>query len=84
MENIMDMLRILSDDKSNSIYLREIALLMEENEQLRVTIAKLKKAVELKKKEKRNYMCDNCGGGFNVEEIISTEDNDMCVYCMKK
>ena len=54
MENMMDMLRILSDDKSNSIYLREIALLMEENEELRVTIAKLKKAVELKKKEKEN------------------------------
>ena len=54
MENMMDMLRIQSDDKSNSIYLREIALLMEENEELRVTIAKLKKAVELKKIEKEN------------------------------
>ena len=53
MENMMDILRILSDDKSNSIYLREIALLMEENEELRVTIAKLKKAVELKKKENK-------------------------------
>ena len=43
MENIMDMLRMLSDDKSNSIYLREIALLMEENEELRAKISELKK-----------------------------------------
>ena len=43
MENIMDMLRNISDDASNSIYLREIALLIEENEELRSTIAKLKK-----------------------------------------
>ena len=46
----MDMLRILSDDKSNSIYLREIALLMEENDLLRVEIGELKK--ELKHRDK--------------------------------
>jgi len=44
MENMMDMLRMLSDDKSNSIYLCEIALLMEENEELRAEITKLKKS----------------------------------------
>ena len=53
MENMMDMLRMLSDDKSNSIYLREIALLMEENEELRVTIAELKKSGGIKEKRKR-------------------------------
>jgi len=82
MENIMDMLRNISDDASNSIYLREIALLIEENEELRAEITKLKKSGGIT--EKRDYMCDNCGGGFNVEEIISTEDNDMCVYCINK
>ena len=50
MENMMDMLRILSDDKSNSIYLREIALLMEENDLLRVEIGELEK--ELKHRDK--------------------------------
>ena len=30
---------------------------------------------------KRNYMCDNCGGGFNKEEIIFKEDNSLCVCC---
>ena len=43
MENMMELLRGMRDDASNSIYLREIALLIEENEQLRSTIAKLKK-----------------------------------------
>jgi len=43
MENVMELLRSMSDDKSNSIYLREIALLIEENDELRVTIAELKK-----------------------------------------
>ena len=44
MENIMDMLRNISDDASNSIYLQEIALLIEENEELRAEITKLKKS----------------------------------------
>lgn len=43
MENMMELLRGMRDDASNSIYLREIALLIEENEELRSTIAKLKK-----------------------------------------
>ena len=51
MENMMDMLRILSDDKSNSIYLREIALLMEENDSLRETIRLLKKELKLRDNE---------------------------------
>ena len=28
-----------------------------------------------------NYMCDNCGSGFNKEEIIFKEDNSLCVCC---
>tara|TARA_R110002110_G_scaffold21542_1_gene85495 strand:+ start:179 stop:436 length:258 start_codon:yes stop_codon:yes gene_type:complete len=43
MENVMELLRSMSDDKSNSIYLREIALLIEENDELRVKIGKEKK-----------------------------------------
>ena len=56
MENMMDMLRILSDDKSNSIYLREIALLMEENEYLKVEVEQLKKALGIRenKNSKKN------------------------------
>lgn len=43
MENVMELLKSMSDDASNSIYLREIALLIEENDELRVKIGKLKK-----------------------------------------
>jgi len=43
MENVMELLKSMSDDKSNSIYLREIALLIEENDELRVKIGKEKK-----------------------------------------
>ena len=39
----MELLKSMSDDASNSIYLREIALLIEENDELRVKIGKLKK-----------------------------------------
>jgi len=43
MENVMELLKSMSDDASNSIYLREIALLIEENDELRVKIGKEKK-----------------------------------------
>ena len=43
MENVMELLKSMSDDASNSIYLREIALLIEENDKLRVKIGKEKK-----------------------------------------
>ena len=30
---------------------------------------------------KRNYMCDNCGGGFTKEEITITDDSSLCNFC---
>ena len=43
MSTIEKLLKGMNDMYGSSIYLREIALLIEENEQLRSTIAKLKK-----------------------------------------
>tara|TARA_R100001082_G_C4358986_1_gene158360 strand:- start:774 stop:977 length:204 start_codon:yes stop_codon:yes gene_type:complete len=43
MSIIKEMLNIIESDKGDSIYLREIALLMEENDLLRVEIDELKK-----------------------------------------
>ena len=53
MSIIKEMIGLLESDKGDSIYLREIALLMEENEELRVTIAELKKSGGIKEKRKR-------------------------------
>ena len=50
MNIIKEMLNIIESDKGDSIYLREIALLMEENDLLRVEIGELKK--ELKHRDK--------------------------------
>tara|TARA_R100001443_G_scaffold116385_1_gene136637 strand:- start:131 stop:334 length:204 start_codon:yes stop_codon:yes gene_type:complete len=50
MSIIKEMLGVLESDKGDSIYLREIALLMEENDLLRVEIGELKK--ELKHRDK--------------------------------
>ena len=50
MSIIKEMLGMLESDKGDSIYLREIALLMEENDLLRVEIGELKK--ELKHRDK--------------------------------
>ena len=44
MKNEYQELKRMRDDTSNSVYLREIALLSEKNDELRVTIAKLKKS----------------------------------------
>ena len=32
-------------------------------------------------KEILNYMCDNCGSGFDKEEIVFKEDNSLCKCC---
>ena len=50
MSIIKEMLNVLESDKGDNIYLREIALLMEENDLLRVEIGELKK--ELKHRDK--------------------------------
>ena len=50
MSIIKEMIGLLESDKGDSIYLREIALLMEENDLLRVEIGELKK--ELKHRDK--------------------------------
>ena len=50
MSIIKEMIGMLESDKGDSIYLREIALLMEENDLLRVEIGELKK--ELKHRDK--------------------------------
>ncbi len=50
MSIIKEMLNIIESDKGDSIYLREIALLMEENDLLRVEIGELEK--ELKHRDK--------------------------------
>ena len=43
MQDVTELIRVMSDDESNSIYLREIALLIEENDKLRVKIDKIEK-----------------------------------------
>jgi len=50
MSIIKEMIGMLESDKGDSIYLREIALLMEENDLLRVEIGELEK--ELKHRDK--------------------------------
>ena len=50
MSIIKEMIGLLESDKGDIIYLREIALLMEENDLLRVEIGELKK--ELKHRDK--------------------------------
>ena len=62
MSIIKEMLGMLESDKGDSIYLREIALLMEENDLLRVEIGELEKEIKhLEKMEKvllRNQNAD--------------------------
>ena len=50
MSIIKEMIGMLESDKGDSIYLREIALLMEENDLLRVEIGELKKELRLRDK----------------------------------
>ena len=56
MSIIKEMLNIIESDKGDSIYLREIALLMEENEYLKVEVEQLKKALGIRenKNSKKN------------------------------
>tara|TARA_R100001163_G_C5066026_1_gene204222 strand:+ start:2701 stop:2901 length:201 start_codon:yes stop_codon:yes gene_type:complete len=61
---IKEMIGILESDKGDSIYLREIALLMEENDLLRVEIGELKKELKLRDKmEKVLLRNQNVDGG---------------------
>ena len=52
----MELIRMMSDDESNSIYLREIALLMEENDKLRIKIDKMKKRLKNNDKYISDFM----------------------------
>tara|TARA_R100000995_G_C3422982_1_gene94846 strand:+ start:78 stop:278 length:201 start_codon:yes stop_codon:yes gene_type:complete len=64
MSIIKEMLGMLESDKGDSIYLREIALLMEENDLLRVEIGELEK--ELKHRDKMEKVLlrnQNADGG---------------------
>lgn len=64
MNIIKEMIGILESDKGDSIYLREIALLMEENDLLRVEIGELKKELKLRDKmEKVLLRNQNVDGG---------------------
>ena len=64
MNIIKEMLNIIESDKGDSIYLREIALLMEENDLLRVEIGELKKELRLRDKmEKVLLQNQNADGG---------------------
>ena len=56
MQDVMELIRVMSDDESNSIYLREIALLMEENDKLRVKIDKMKKRLKNNDKYISDFM----------------------------
>jgi regulator of replication initiation timing len=56
MQDVMELIRMMSDDESNSIYLREIALLMEENDKLRVKIDKMKKRLKNNDKYISDFM----------------------------
>jgi hypothetical protein len=53
MKNEYQELKRMRDDTSNSVFLREIALLSEKNDELRVTIAKLKKGGEIRVENER-------------------------------
>lgn len=52
----MELIRVMSDDESNSIYLREIALLIEENDKLRVKIDKIEKRLKNNDKYISDFM----------------------------
>ena len=56
MSIIKEMLGMLESDKGDSIYLREIALLMEENDKLRVKIDKMKKRLKNNDKYISDFM----------------------------
>ena len=56
MQDVMELIRMMSDNESNSIYLREIALLMEENDKLRVKIDKMKKRLKNNDKYISDFM----------------------------
>ena len=56
MQDVMELIRMMSDDESNSIYLREIALLMEENDKLRIKIDKMKKRLKNNDKYISDFM----------------------------
>ena len=56
MQDVMELIRMMSDDESNSIYLREIALLMEENDKLRVEIYKIEKRLKNNDKYISDFM----------------------------
>ncbi len=56
MQDVMELIRVMSDNESNSIYLREIALLMEENDKLRVKIDKMKKRLKNNDKYISDFM----------------------------
>jgi regulator of replication initiation timing len=56
MQDVMELIRMMSDDESNSIYLREIALLMEENDKLRVEIDKIEKRLKNNDKYISDFM----------------------------
>lgn len=32
----------------------------------------------------RNYICQNCGGGFTHKQMVFGEDSDLCKECDKK
>jgi hypothetical protein len=38
---------------------------------------------EKKDLEDTRFMCDNCGGGFEREEMVFGDDNDLCKDCSK-
>ena len=56
MQDVMELIRMMSDDESNSIYLREIALLIEENDKLRVEIDKIEKRLKNNDKYISDFM----------------------------
>lgn len=56
MQDVMELIRVMSDDESNSIYLREIALLIEENDKLRVKIDKIEKRLKNNDKYISDFM----------------------------
>ena len=56
MQDVMELIRMMSDNESNSIYLREIALLMEENDKLRVEIDKIEKRLKNNDKYISDFM----------------------------
>ena len=71
------------EQKSGFIKISEIiADYLETRKYIGFTKSEAKRLFKEEFSTKRNYMCDNCGGGFTKEEITITDnDTSLCNFC---